>query len=149
MEAVKRLCMHLIQSDHFNCGRVYLGKRRTYPALLSRDEYERDQERTRRMVEGITGVRIEETRTPLTTHTHPAKVVEKAQRRRPKANFRIPLNETDSLQFTVWSGKKDPEAEVLVASIQRKQGESWQSVGRIAIYRSSDGKLSQLPERDR
>ncbi len=68
---------------------------------------------------------------------------------RPKASFRIRLNETDNLQITFWPTKNDPNAEVIVASIQRRQGDSWENVGRIAVYRSPEGDLRQLPDRPR
>lgn len=128
-----------------------MGKRRTRPYYLSEDEYDREQERLKRMVESITGVRDNEKSTPLTTHA-PAheRISERgadSQPRQPKASFRIRFNDTDNLQLTIWSGKQDPDSEVIVAAIQRRQGDTWEKIGRIAVYRSSDGTLRQLPER--
>jgi len=66
---------------------------------------------------------------------------------RPKANFRIRLNEKDNLSLTFWATKNDPTAEVVVAEIRRRQEDNWESVGRIAVYRSPEGEYSKLPER--
>lgn len=98
------------------------------------------------MVEGITGTNISEKDTSSVLDASSTEV--KGMRPRPpKASFRIRLNETDNLQLAIWSGKKDPDAEVIVAKIQSRQGDDWKNIGRIAVYRSSDGEFSQLPER--
>lgn len=68
---------------------------------------------------------------------------------KPKANFRIRLNEKDNLSLTFWATKNDPAAEVVVAEIRRRQEDTWESVGRIAVYRSPEGEYSQLPTRKR
>jgi hypothetical protein len=65
----------------------------------------------------------------------------------PKARFHIRIDEQDYLNLTIWSGKADPSAEVIVAQIRRNNGENWETVGRLAVYRASDGSYSQLPER--
>ncbi|UCH32542.1 MAG: hypothetical protein JSV05_03950 [Candidatus Bathyarchaeota archaeon] len=65
----------------------------------------------------------------------------------PKARFYTRVNEQDFLGLTVWRGKSDPTAEVIVVQIRRKEGENWETVSRLAVYRSSDGIYSQLPER--
>jgi hypothetical protein len=70
-----------------------------------------------------------------------------SQTSQPKARFYTRLNEQDFLGLTVWFGKSDPTAEVLVVQLRRKDGENWETVGRLAIYRSSNGTYSKLPER--
>jgi len=65
----------------------------------------------------------------------------------PKARFHIRIGEQDYLNLTIWAGKADPSAEVIVAQIRRNNGENWETVGRLAVYRPSDGSYSQLPER--
>ena len=65
----------------------------------------------------------------------------------PKARFHIRISEQDYLNLTVWPGKSDPAAEVITAQLRRNDGENWETVGRLAVYRASDGSYSQLPER--
>lgn len=65
----------------------------------------------------------------------------------PKARFYTRINEQDYLGITVWPGKSDPEAEVITLQLRRNEGENWETVGRLAVYRSSDGTYSKLPER--
>lgn len=125
-----------------------LEKRRTRPAYLSEEEYERERERVNQLVEGITGTDISEKNTSPVLHTRSTETKD-IRPRPPKASFRIRLNETDNLQLAIWSGRKDPDAEVIVATIQSKQGDDWKNIGKIAVYRSSDGEFSQLPERKR
>jgi len=48
--------------------------------------------------------------------------------------------------MAVWPGKKDPNAEVLTVQIRHSTGSSWETVGRLAVYRTSEGGYSQLPE---
>ena len=65
----------------------------------------------------------------------------------PKARFSNRLSNGDYLSLTVWPGKKDPVAEVLTIQIRRLNNDNWETVGRLAIYRTSNGDYSQLPER--
>lgn len=65
----------------------------------------------------------------------------------PKGRFYTRLNEQDYLGVTIWPGKTDPEAEVIVVQIRRKKDNNWETIGRLAVYRSSNGFYSQLPER--
>jgi hypothetical protein len=65
----------------------------------------------------------------------------------PKAKFSNRLPNGDYLSLTVWPGKKDPMAEVLTIQIRRLNNDNWETVGRLAIYRTSNGDYSQLPER--
>lgn len=53
----------------------------------------------------------------------------------------------DFLTLTVWPGKSDPTAEVITVQVRRLVGEAWETVGKLAAYRTVDGKYSQLPER--
>ena len=65
----------------------------------------------------------------------------------PKASFRNRLDNGDFLTLTVWAGKADPAAQVITVQIRRLNGDVWETVGRLAAYRTADGKYSQLPER--
>ncbi len=65
----------------------------------------------------------------------------------PKARFSSRLPNGDFLTLAVWPGKKDPRAEVLTVQIRRSTGEGWETVGRVAVYRTGDGAYSQLPDR--
>jgi len=65
----------------------------------------------------------------------------------PKARFTVRLPNGDFLGLTIWQGKTDPNAEVITAQIRRVTGDTWETVGRLAVYRSADGIYSQLPER--
>ena len=66
---------------------------------------------------------------------------------KPKARFHIRIEEQDYLNLTVWHGKADPSAEVIVTQIRRRDGDNWETVGRLAVYRTPDGAYSKLPER--
>jgi hypothetical protein len=65
----------------------------------------------------------------------------------PKARLYRRINEQDYLGFTVWPGKADPSAEVLTIQLRRNTEDNWVTVARLAVYRSSDGKYTELPER--
>jgi len=65
----------------------------------------------------------------------------------PKARFYNRINENDFLGMTVWQGKSDPAAEVIVVQVRRRTGDNWETVGRLAVYRTADGVYSKLPER--
>ncbi len=66
----------------------------------------------------------------------------------PKARFSNKLPNGDFLSATIWSGKTDPTAEVITVQIRHPGEEGWETVGRLAVYRTADGKYSQLPERE-
>jgi hypothetical protein len=57
------------------------------------------------------------------------------------------VNEQDYLGLTVWPGKADPSAEVLTIQLRRNTEDNWETVARLAVYRSPDGKYTELPER--
>ena len=65
----------------------------------------------------------------------------------PKGRFYTRINEQDFLGITIWPGKTDPTAEVIVVQLRRRDGDNWETVGRLAVYRTSDGSYSKLPER--
>jgi len=74
-------------------------------------------------------------------------VVKEMSPSQPKARFYTRINEQDYLGLTVWPGKADPSAEVITIQLRRRDGENWETVGRLAVYRSPDGSYSKLPER--
>ena len=74
-------------------------------------------------------------------------VIELTSTSQPKARFYTRLNEQDYLGITVWPGKTDPTAEVVVVQLRRRNGDNWETVGRLAVYRMSNGTYSKLPER--
>ena len=65
----------------------------------------------------------------------------------PKARFYTRINEQDYLGLTVWPGKSDPSAEVVTIQLRRRDGENWETIGRLAVYRTPDESYSKLPER--
>lgn len=74
-------------------------------------------------------------------------VIHLSERRQPKARFSTRLPNGDFLSFAVWPGKSDTSAEVLTVQVRRLKEELWETVGRLAVYRTSDGRYSMLPER--
>jgi hypothetical protein len=68
-------------------------------------------------------------------------------RSQPKASFRARLPNGDFLNLTVWGGKSDPTAEVITVQIRHRSGDLWETIGKLAAYRTADGSYSQLPER--
>lgn len=70
----------------------------------------------------------------------------------PKASFRIRISEETFLQISVFPTKKDPTAEVISVQIRRaprEAGDDWETVNKIALYRSPEGSYSQLPDREK
>jgi hypothetical protein len=70
-----------------------------------------------------------------------------SEKSRPKFSARNSLPNGDFLTFAVWQGKTDPSAEVFSIQLRHKEGDLWETTGRIAIYRTADGQYSKLPER--
>ena len=70
-----------------------------------------------------------------------------SDRPQPKVSFRDRLADGDFLTLTVWAGKSDPKAEVITVQIRHLNGDVWETIGRLAAYRTADGNYSQLPER--
>ena len=69
------------------------------------------------------------------------------ERQKFKARFSTRLPSGDFLGVTIWPGKSDPTAEVVTIQVRRQTGDAWETVGRIALYRTADGRYSLLPER--
>jgi len=70
----------------------------------------------------------------------------------PKASFRLRLSEETFLNISVFPTKKDPTAEVISVQIRRaprEAGGDWETVTKIALYRSPEGNYSQLPDREK
>ena len=78
-------------------------------------------------------------------HKTPSKVIDVSSQ--VIGRFSKRLNEQDFLNVTVWPGKSDPNADVIVVEIRHREGDEWETVGRLAVYRSSDGRYVELPER--
>ena len=70
-----------------------------------------------------------------------------SERQKFKARFSTRLPSGDFLGVTIWPGKSDPTAEVVTIQVRRQTGEGWETIGRIALYRTADGRYSLLPER--
>jgi hypothetical protein len=69
---------------------------------------------------------------------------------RPKGSYFSRLPNGDILNISIWSGKSDPKAEIITAEVRRYSSDSkWETIGRLAIYRSPLGSYSQLPEKKR
>lgn len=64
-----------------------------------------------------------------------------------KARFSRRTQEGDFLNVTVWPGKSDPSAEVIVTQIRRQKEGQWETIARLAVYRNSAGLYNELPER--
>src|SRR5207244_5640823 len=69
-----------------------------------------------------------------------------AERQKYKARFTSKLPNGDFLGLTVWPGKSDPSAEVLTIQVRRQGSAGWETVHRVAIYLTSDGRYSLLPD---
>lgn len=68
-------------------------------------------------------------------------------RSQPKTRLKTRLPNGDFLTLAVWPGKTDPAAEVIVVQVRHLSGDSWETVGRLAAYRTADGSYSQLRDR--
>ena len=66
-----------------------------------------------------------------------------------KAQFSRRTQDGDFLNITVWPGRSDPSAEVIVTQIRRQKDGQWETVARLAVYRTLEGSYSELPERPR
>jgi len=74
-------------------------------------------------------------------------VIDLSLKSQPKARFSTRLDEQDFLNLAVWPGRTDPTAEIIVVQLRRRTGDDWETTARLAVYRSSDGTYSKLPER--
>jgi len=68
-------------------------------------------------------------------------------RPQPKARFSVRMPNGDFLSLAIWPGKTDPTAEVLTVQVRHSSDTGWQTLGRLAVYRTLEGNYSQLPER--
>lgn len=68
-----------------------------------------------------------------------------SQRPQPKFRASRKLDNGDIITLAVWPGKANPEDEVISVQLRRMQGE-WRTVGRLAVYHTSSGAYSQLPD---
>ncbi len=68
---------------------------------------------------------------------------------RPKESFRIPLGDGKTLSVAIFPTKKDPKAEVISVQVQQYNDEKWETIGKIAVYRSPEGNYSRLPDREK
>ena len=66
---------------------------------------------------------------------------------KPKARFHTRMKDGDYLGVTIWQGKADQAAEVITIQIRRYEGNNWETLERMALYRTSNGVYSALPER--
>lgn len=76
-------------------------------------------------------------------------MVKELNQSQPKARFYTRINDQDYLGLTVWPGKTDPKAEVITLQLRRREGVNWETVARLAVYRTPDGTYSKLPERQK
>jgi len=65
----------------------------------------------------------------------------------PKAKFYKRISENEYLNLAIWQGKSDPSAEVISVQLSRRNEDGWETAGQFAVYRTSDGNYSQLPDR--
>ena len=73
-------------------------------------------------------------------------MIELSSSSQPIGKFYTRLNEQDYLGLTIWQGKTDPNAEVLTVQLRRRDGDNWETIGRLAVYRSSNSTYTKLPE---
>ncbi len=68
-----------------------------------------------------------------------------AEGRNHKARFVSKLPNGDTLNFVVWQIDRDPLAEIVTIEIGHEGSSGWETIHRINIYRSSDGRSVLLP----
>lgn len=66
-----------------------------------------------------------------------------------KGRFYAKLPDGSFLSITIWPGKSTPNSEVIVTEIRKNQDGAWETVARLAIFRTPEGKYLHLPERKR
>ena len=64
-------------------------------------------------------------------------------------NLRLDGEEQRYMGFVVWSAKNEPNAEVIAVDVRQLEGDSWKTIGRLAVYRTPEGNYRKLPERER
>ncbi len=65
---------------------------------------------------------------------------------RPKYSFSKKVSEGEFLNVAVWPGKANPEDEVVNIQLRKIDG-SWETLGRLALYRTKEGAYSELPDK--
>jgi len=63
-----------------------------------------------------------------------------------KGRFHAKLPDGSFLSVTIWPGKTVPNSEVIVTEIRKNLGDVWETVTRLAIFRTPEGKYVHLPE---
>ena len=74
-------------------------------------------------------------------------MTELSSKPQPIVRFYTRINDQDFLGITVWQGKTDPTAEIIVAQVRRRSGDNWETVGRLVLYRTREGTYSRLPDK--
>lgn len=69
-----------------------------------------------------------------------------SEKSRPKYSFSKNLGGGEFLNVAVWSGRSNPDDEVVSVQLRRFDG-NWKTLGRLALYRTREGAYSELPER--
>ncbi|HYC11647.1 MAG TPA: hypothetical protein VEC02_03195 [Nitrososphaerales archaeon] len=69
-----------------------------------------------------------------------------SEKSRPRYSFSRKLGEGEFLNFAVWSGKSNPEDEVVSVQLRKFDG-GWKTLARLGLYRTKAGVYSELPER--
>lgn len=64
-----------------------------------------------------------------------------------KGRFYARLPDDSFLSVTIWPGKTTPNSEVIVTEVRRNRGDVWETITRLAIFRTPEGKYVHLPER--
>jgi hypothetical protein len=70
-----------------------------------------------------------------------------SEKAKPKARFHIRMKDGNYLGVTIWPGKADQAAEVITIQIRRNDGNNWETLERMALYRASNGDYVALPDR--
>ena len=65
---------------------------------------------------------------------------------RPKYRISKKLGGGEFLNVAVWPGRSNPQDEVVSVELRKFDG-SWNTVGRLALYRTREGAYSELPEK--
>ncbi len=69
--------------------------------------------------------------------------------KRNKGRFYAKLPDGSFLNVTIWPGKSVPNSEVIVMEVRNNRDNVWETVTRLAIFRTPEGKYVHLPERNR
>jgi len=70
-----------------------------------------------------------------------------SEKARPKFSFSKKLGGGEFLNLAVWPGKSNPKDEVVSVQLRKYDGD-WKTLARIALYRTSDGTYTELPEKN-